>query len=68
MSRFRKQAQKKMAEVMKELENGSLMSVTGTVGRDKPVTSHKKAQAIAVTEARKIDGKVTKKKSPSEKK
>ncbi len=57
MTRFSKKAQKKIAEVMHELEDGKLMSP-----EDKPITSHKRAHSIALHEARKVETKVIKKK------
>ena len=64
MTRFGKKAQKQIAKVMHELDEGSLTRGS----EDTPVTSHKRAHAIALSEARKIDGKVTKKKPHSSKK
>lgn len=64
MTRFSKKGLKKMAEVMKDFEQGTLK--LGTL--DEPVTSHSKAAAIALKEARKAETKTIKKKSYSEKK
>lgn len=59
MTRFSKKGLKKMAQVMKEFEEGNLKE--GTL--DKPVTSRSKAAKIALREADKAETKVIKKKS-----
>ncbi len=50
MTRFSKKGQKKIAEVMKELEEGTL--TRGPL--DTPVHSHKRALKIAEDEARQL--------------
>ena len=54
MARYGKQAQAKVAKVMREMKQGKLRSG----GSGKKVTSRKQAIAIALSEARRAGGKV----------
>lgn len=56
MAKYSKQAQKKVAKVMREKKRGTLRS-----GGGKKVTSRKQAIAIGLSEARKKGAKVPKK-------
>ncbi|HSW81480.1 MAG TPA: DUF6496 domain-containing protein [Candidatus Saccharimonas sp.] len=64
MPKYGEKAKQKVEKAMHEMKEGELKS--GKSG--KKVTSKKQAVAIGLSEARKADGKVPKKRAPSNKK
>ncbi len=61
MPKYGEKAKQKVEKAMHEMKEGELKS-------GKKVTSKKQAVAIGLSEARKADGKVPKKRAPSNKK